>query len=155
MALYTIYCDCEAIIKNIDDKDIHQISGFNISVVSEYEETQLIIYRGDNAGEVFWSKMEKLSDDLYKKILNANAKMVYTDEDKKKFQSTKKCHICEEDLPVDSTKLDHLENMQEWLKILGLRRCMPKLQNVKKKKIISDISNQKYSKKQKMSCLNI
>ena len=40
MAPYTIYCDCEAIIKNIDEKNIHEISGFNISVVSPYEETQ-------------------------------------------------------------------------------------------------------------------
>ena len=89
LAPYTIYCDCEAIIKNIDDKDIHQISGFNISVVSEYEETQSITYIGDKAGEVFWSKMEKFQVQLYKKILNANAKMVYSDEDKKNFKVPK------------------------------------------------------------------
>ena len=29
MAPYVIYADCEAFIKNVDDKDIHEISGFN------------------------------------------------------------------------------------------------------------------------------
>ena len=37
MAPYAIYADCEAIIKNVDDKDIHEISGFNLSVVSKHE----------------------------------------------------------------------------------------------------------------------
>ena len=78
MAPYTIYSDCEAIIKNIDDKDIHQISGFNITVVSPYEKTQYISHRGDDAGEVFMGKMEELSGELYSKIKNANAEMVYT-----------------------------------------------------------------------------
>ena len=61
MAPYTIYSDCEAIIKNSDDKDIHKISGFNISVVSPYEKTQYISHRGHGAGDVFMGKMEKIN----------------------------------------------------------------------------------------------
>ena len=57
MAPFTIYADCEAIIKNVDDKDIHQISGFTIAVVSPYEETETISFRGEKAGEVFMTKM--------------------------------------------------------------------------------------------------
>ena len=37
MAPFTIYADCESIIKNVNDKDIHEISGFTIAVVSPYE----------------------------------------------------------------------------------------------------------------------
>ena len=33
MAPFTIYADCEAIIKNVNDEDIHEISGFTIAVV--------------------------------------------------------------------------------------------------------------------------
>ena len=67
MAPFTIYADCEAIIKNVNDKDIHEISGFTIAVVSQHEKTETITYRGEDAGEVFMKKMEYLSDKLYKK----------------------------------------------------------------------------------------
>ena len=40
MAPYTIYADYEAIIKNVDDKDIHEISGFIIAVVSQHEKNR-------------------------------------------------------------------------------------------------------------------
>ena len=114
MAPYTIYYDCEAIIKTIDEKDIHEISGFNISVVSPYEQTQSISHRRDKAGEVFMSKVEKLSGQLYTKIKNANAEMVYTDKDKEKFEAATKCHICDGPLPNGSTNIDHLANMGKW-----------------------------------------
>ena len=95
MAPFTIYADCEAIIKNVNDKDIHEISGFTIAVVSPYEKTETITFRGVDAGEVFMNKMEYLSEKLYKKIINANEKMIYTDKDKKKFQNSRECHICD------------------------------------------------------------
>ena len=67
MAPYVIYADCEAIIKNVDDKDIHEISGFTIADVSQHEKTVTFIYRGEDAGEVFMKKMEYVNDKLYKK----------------------------------------------------------------------------------------
>ena len=134
MGPYVIYADCEAIIKNVDYKDIHEISGFTIAVVSQHEKTETITYRGEDAGEVFMKKMEYLSDKLYKKIMNANKKMIYTDIDKKKFQNSRECHICDKPLPNGSTKTDHLANIGPWLKTMGLRRCMPTLDEVENKK---------------------
>ena len=49
------------------------------------KKTQYISHRGDQAGEVFMGKMEELSVELYSKIKNANAQMVYTDKEKEKF----------------------------------------------------------------------
>ena len=46
MAPYVIYADCGAIIKNLNDNDIHEISGFTIAVVSPYEKTETITFRG-------------------------------------------------------------------------------------------------------------
>ena len=60
--------------------------------------------------------------------------MIYTDKDKKKFQNSRECHICDKQLPNDSTKTDHLEKIGPWLKTMGLRRCMPTLHEVKRKK---------------------
>ena len=57
MAPYTIYADCEAIIKNVDDKDIHEISGFNIAVVSQHEKTENNTFRRVDAGKVFMNKI--------------------------------------------------------------------------------------------------
>ena len=130
MAPYVIYADCEAIIKNVDDKDIHEISGFNLAVVSKHEKTEKNTIRGLDAGKVFMNKMEYLSDKLYKKRTNANKKMIYTDIDKKKFQNSRECHICDKPLPNGSTKTDHLANIGPWLKTMGLRRCMPKLDEI-------------------------
>ena len=87
MAPYTIYSDCEAIIKKEEEKQTHEIFGFNISVVSPYEKTQSISYRGDKAGKVLMEKMEELSEDLYRKIKNADAKKVYTAEDMENFNT--------------------------------------------------------------------
>ena len=66
--------------------------------------------------------------------MNANEKMIYTDIDKKKFQNSRECHICDKPLPNGSTKTDHLANIGPWLKTMGLRRCIPTLDEVEKKK---------------------
>ena len=59
MAPYIIYSDCEAIIKKEEEKVIHEISGFNISVVSPHEKTQKISFTGHKAWEVFMKDMAK------------------------------------------------------------------------------------------------
>ena len=43
---------------SLEEKKIHEFSGFNISVVSAYEETQLFSHRGANEGEFFIEKIE-------------------------------------------------------------------------------------------------
>ena len=60
-----------------------------LCVVSPYEEPQIDSYRGADAGKVFTLKLESLGKELNKKIKNADAKMIFTDDDKKVF---KKCH---------------------------------------------------------------
>ena len=102
--------------------------------MSEYEETQSITYRGDNAGEVFIKKMETLSEELFWKIRNTDCKMIFIAEDNVKFKKATHCHICDEALPLGSTKIDHLENIGKWLRIMGLKKCMPKYKEVEKKK---------------------
>ena len=37
--------------------------------------------------------------------------MIYTDIDKKKFQNSKECDICDKPLPNGSTKNDHIANI--------------------------------------------
>ena len=101
------------------------------------------------------NKMEYLSDKLYKKITNANKKMIYTDIDKKKFQNSRECHICDKPLPNGSTKTYHLANIGPWLKTTGLRRCMPIIDEVEIKTIILSISQMKILKRQKDNYLHI
>ena len=55
--------------------------------------------------------MEELSEDLYRKIRNADANIVYTAEDMEKFKTASQYHICDGALPHRSTKIDHLANM--------------------------------------------
>ena len=60
--------------------------------------------------------------------------MIFTAEDKVKFENATHCHICDGAFPLGSTKIDHLANIGKWLKIMGLKRCMPKYKEVKEKK---------------------
>ena len=52
-----------------------------------------------------------------------------------KFENAKKCHICEGELPKNSTKIDHLAKIKDWLKIMGLPgrvQTYKKFENAKK-----------------------
>ena len=70
--------------------------GISLCVVSPYEEPQIDSYRGADAGKVFTLKLESLGKELNKKIKNADAKMIFTDDDKKVFKkNATHCHICE------------------------------------------------------------
>ena len=55
--------------------------------------------------------METLSEELFWKIRNADCKMIFTAEDNVKFKKAKHFHICDETLPLGSTKIDHLANI--------------------------------------------
>ena len=59
--------------------------------------------------------------------------MVFTEKDKEKFEKATHCHICEEALPKNSTKVDHLAKIKDWLKILGLSGRMPTYKEVEDK----------------------
>merc|ERR1711954_559244 len=134
MAPFCIYADFESIMKKESEKKmIHEISGYSLCVVSLYEEPQIDSYRGADAGKVYTLKLESLGKELNKKIKNADAKMVFTDDDKKVFKNATHCHICEGELPKNSTKIDHLAKIKDWLKIMGLPGRVPSYKEVKNK----------------------
>ena len=81
--------------------------------MSHYEEPQIDSYIGAEAGEVFMEKLESFSNELYKKIENAYAKIIFTDTDKEDFKNATHCHICERELPKNSTKVDHPAKIKE------------------------------------------
>ena len=54
--------------------------------MSPFEEPQIDSYREVDAGRVFMENLESLGIELYKKIKNANAKMIFTDTDKEDFK---------------------------------------------------------------------
>merc|ERR1711954_255902 len=126
MASFCIHADFESMNKKESEKKtLHEISGYSLCVVPPYEEPQIDSYRGADAGEVFVDKLQSLSDELYKKIKNADAKKVFTDIDKEDFKNATHCHICEVELPKNSTKIDHLAKIKDWLKIMGLPGRVP------------------------------
>ena len=73
---FCIYADFEFVMKNKSEKKmIYEISGYSLCVVSPYEEPHIDSYLGVDAGEVFVDKLPSLSDELYKKIQIADAKI--------------------------------------------------------------------------------
>ena len=102
---------------------IHEICGYSLCVKSPYEKDMMECYRGKNAGYRFLAHIQALSKDLKKKIGNANAKMIFNKEDKEKFENAKQCHICEGD--IKTTKIDHLENIHQWLQTMRLHNSFP------------------------------
>ena len=88
VAPYCIYADFESVLKkDSKKKTIHELSGYS---KSPYEETKIYHHRGDDAGEVFLKKLESLGKELYKKIKNANAEMIYGEKEKEEFEKTAK-----------------------------------------------------------------
>ena len=61
-----------------------------------------------------------MSEELHETIQNANAPMVFTERDAKDFHSEQICHICEKELPDNSTDEDHLKKNEHLLSELGL-----------------------------------
>ena len=71
---------------------------------------------------------------LTKKIKNANAPMIFGENEKKAFKQATQCHICEKPLEDDiNGRMDHLTNIQHWLEILNLDlRKVPSEKELKK-----------------------
>ena len=74
--------------------------------------------------------------------------MEFTDEDKKNFQNSKICHICNKSLPKNSTKIDLLAQIQKWLDIIGLPSRLPTLNAITSKwnHYKSNISDDQFKK---------
>merc|ERR1711954_544213 len=134
---YTIYADFEALLLKQNEngvreiKNIHEISGYCLTVNSPYQEDHIEDYRGEHAGEYFISNLRRLSRELKQKIGEANADMIYGPEELEKFQKATHCHICGDG--IKSPKIDHLKKIAKLLKIVGLPNRYPSQNDVKKK----------------------
>ena len=98
MAPFVIYCDCESCtVKQEGPKyQHHEVNSFAMQTVSPYEETKIVLYRGEDAGtkllEGLLAERDRIVD-----ILSNPADMIFTDEDKKAFDEATKCYICKQD----------------------------------------------------------
>ena len=118
---HCMFADFESIIRKVDDKkSIHEISGYNLKIVSPYFETETYQATGPNSGAEFVKKIEELSEELHEKIQDANAPMIFTEKDAHDFKHEQICHICEKELPDNSTDEDHLKKNEHLLSELGL-----------------------------------
>ena len=154
-APYVIYADFESIIKKKSDTiSIHEISGYSLCVVDfEGKQMDCETYRDKDAGKTFLTRLFDLQKELYWKIKNANEKMIFTDKDKEEFRKATKCCICEKGLPKKSTYVDHIGNIQAWLKTMGLPRCMPTFKEVNNKKnSFKHIKKKSLSKPKQIYC---
>merc|ERR1712081_9507 len=97
-APYTIYADFEALLLKQNEsgireiKNIHEISGYCITVKSPYQPDHKEDYRGENAGQYFMSNLRRLSKELKQKIRDTNADMVHGPEELEKFEKATHCH---------------------------------------------------------------
>ena len=72
-APYTIYADFEALLLKQNEngireiKNIHEMSGYCITVKSPYQPDQIEDYRGENAGPYFMSSIRRLGKESKKK----------------------------------------------------------------------------------------
>ena len=118
---HCMYADLESTVRKVDDKkSVHEISGYNLRIVSRYFPTRTYKATGADAGAKFVKKIEELSEELYETIQLANAPMIFEDEEKERFKNEKFCHICDDALPKNSTEVDHLEATEGLLFDLGL-----------------------------------
>ena len=51
--------------------------------------------------------------------------MIYGEKEKEEFEKATKCHICECGLPRNSTKIDHLGKIHQWLRSMRLPNRVP------------------------------
>ena len=112
---FTIYTDFEtvnALVENTEDvftydenfdpidsgmeiRTNHRESGFTFYTVSDYFETNMVTYFGQNAGEVFLQKIFEEKKRIMKIMEDIKPKNL-TQNEKKSFNQATMCHICEE-----------------------------------------------------------
>ena len=66
--------------------------------------------------------------------------MIYGEKDKEEFEKATKCQICECGLPRNSTKIDHLGKIHQWLRSMRLPNRVPYQKEVQDKKYISNMN---------------
>ena len=116
-APYVIYADSEALVRKIPDCErgpeskeksftekterLHVTCGFSCTVVrSDGAATQPVVYRGENAVEVFLSDIPQ-EEMTIRESLATPKPLVMTAEDWQKHKNANECHICNKNLIKD------------------------------------------------------
>ena len=104
---FCIYADFECCtVKQEGDKyQHHEPNSFAYKVVSEYEQCDPVLYRGDNVVETFFDHMNKERHRIVKR-LEKTEPIVMTPEDEKDFDEATDCYICHELMGADRVR-DH------------------------------------------------
>ena len=104
---FCIYADFECCtVKQEGDKyQHHEPNSFAYKVVSEYEQWDPVLYRGDNVVETFFDHMNKERDRIVKRLEKIEP-IVMTPEDEKDFDEATDCYICHELMGADRVR-DH------------------------------------------------
>ena len=123
-----------------EKKTIHEIFGYSLCVKSPYEDDQIYHHKGDDSGKHFIAHIQSLGKELRRKIGNANAEMIYGEKEKEEFEKATKCHICVCGLPRNSTKIDQLGKIQQWLRSMRLPNRVPSQKEVEAKKYSSNMN---------------
>jgi hypothetical protein len=115
-APFVIYGDFEAILPNsigvnrspkLTQNQNHKPCGFCLYVVSAFESIQYepIVYRGSDCMDIFHKTLKNISIDIKEK-LKTNKPLEMSKFDKKIFNNSTHCHICEQELGSDRVR-DH------------------------------------------------
>lgn len=127
-APYVIYCDFESSIQPIDTTQPKPdepymnkiqrhipmsfyiyVKCFDDSVYSSQMVTFTAENEDDDVGQIFVDRLVEITKQIYNQTKSAKKmtkKMIYTEEDKKNFESATLCHICERELGEDRVR-DH------------------------------------------------
>ena len=69
----------------------------DLSQHDNFEFPQQKTYVGEVAAEHFLDYVQTVADKIFKKYIKKPKEMIYTKEDKRKFEEATKCHICDKD----------------------------------------------------------
>ena len=92
---WVIYADFECCtVKQDGDKyQHHEVNSFAFLSVSEYEENEPVLYRGEDAGQKFIEMILQERDRIVDMLMNPRP-MVMTDEDQRAFNAATTCYLC-------------------------------------------------------------
>ena len=71
---------------------------FALPEEDNFQFPQTDTYVGEDAAEKFLDYVQAVAKGIFKKYIVNKKEMIYTDEDKKKFEEATHCHICEKEL---------------------------------------------------------
>ena len=108
---FVIYADFESLLQenltdyNTEIRHMHNARSYMYNVVSIFDEYKFEpkIFRGENAIKNFLHELLKTKDEILN-IINKNTPMIISDSEKKEYEKSNICHICEK--KIDMTLKD-------------------------------------------------